>query len=88
MVLHGDNDWLWWAMEFQTGGGDDGTHTAGSGKRLREHLLLFEHPAHRGRSQVQSSPAEHLGDLDLAQSRAEELQALGYNLCWIAGTRV
>ncbi len=54
--------------------GDDGTGHS-DGDRLGESRLILQEPAHGRRRQVQSSAAEHLGDLDLPQARTKELQS-------------
>ena len=60
---------MWFALA-----GDDRTHPSGGGDRLRKDRFLLQHPSHRGRRQVQPSPAEHFSDLDLAELGTEHLQ--------------
>ena len=44
--------------------------------RLGRRLLGLQHPSDGRDAEVQAGPGEHLGDLDLAQGRAEPLELL------------
>ena len=57
-------------------GMNDGTDSRGGVHWLTKNRRLREHPPHRSRGQVEPGPAEHLGDLDLTQAGAQQLQAL------------